>query len=78
MLYRLKGTPNNVGNLQRIVGRIQPIRLSRPCVMCVPGPKNFEDLCNASNIVVLRFGDQGTKEMLVVVGLKVWPVLNFA
>ena len=44
----------------------------------VRGPKMFEDLCNGSNIVVLRFGDYGTKDMLVVVGLKVWPVLNFA
>ena len=29
---------------------------------------------NGSNIVALRFGDQGTKEMLGVVGSKVWPV----
>ena len=79
ILNRIKGTPNNVANLQRIVGGIQPIRLSRRCVMCAClVPKFFEDLCNGSNIVVLRFGDYGTKDMLVVVGLKVWPVLNFA
>ena len=50
--------------------------------------KSFETMCNArawppqcwkscangSNIVALRFGDQGIKEMLGVVGLKVWPV----
>ena len=30
------------------------------------------------SIVVLRFGDQGTKEMLAVVGLKVWPASSFA
>ena len=30
------------------------------------------------NIVGLRFGDQGTKEMLRVVDSKVWPVSNFA
>ena len=33
---------------------------------------------NGSNIVALRFGDHGTKEMLGVVGWKVWPVSNFA
>ena len=32
---------------------------------------------NGSNIVALRFGDHGTKEMLGVVGWKVWPVSNF-
>ena len=33
---------------------------------------------NGSNIVALRFGDHGTKEMLGVVGWKIWPVSNFA
>ena len=33
---------------------------------------------NGSNIVALRFGDHGTKELLGVVGWKVWPVSNFA
>ena len=33
---------------------------------------------NGSNIVALRFGNHGTKEMLGVVGSNVWPVSNFA
>ena len=33
---------------------------------------------NGSNIVVPRFSDHRTKEMLGVVGSKVWPVSNFA
>ena len=33
---------------------------------------------NGSNIVALRFGDHGTKEMSGVVGWKVWPVSNLA
>ena len=33
---------------------------------------------NGSNIVALCFGDHGTKEMLGVVGWKVWLVSNFA
>ena len=33
-------TPNNVGDLQCIVGRIQPINLCKPCVMSVRGPNN--------------------------------------
>ena len=50
--------------------------------------KTLETMCNAgawpqqcckscaneSNIVALRFGDHGTKEILEVVGSKVWPV----
>ena len=38
----------------------------------------WKNRSNGSNIVVLRFGDHGTKEMLGVVGWKVWPVSNFA
>ena len=38
----------------------------------------WKSCANGSNIVVLRFGDHGTKEMLGVVGWKVWPVSNFA
>ena len=33
---------------------------------------------NGSNVVALRFGDHGTKEMLGVAGSKVWLVSNFA
>ena len=38
----------------------------------------WKSCANGSNIVALRFGDHGTKEMLGVVGWKVWPVSNFA
>ena len=41
---------------------------------CSPGFKPF----TGSNIVALRFGDHGTKEMLRAVCLKVQPVSNFA
>ena len=34
-------------------------------------------VANGSNIVVLCFGDHGTKEMLGVAGSKLWPVSNF-
>ena len=67
-------------DLQCIVGITQPIWLCKPCVMRVRGPTKLEELCKwaGSNIVALRFGDHGTKEMLGVVGWKVWPVSNFA
>ena len=59
-------------DLQYIVGRVQPIR---PCtfVECA-----WKSCTNGFNIVVLRFGDHGTKEMFGVVGSKSWPVWNFA
>ena len=38
----------------------------------------WKSCANGSNIVALRFGDHRTKEMLEVVGWKVWPVSNFA
>ena len=38
----------------------------------------WKSCANGSNIVALRFGDHGTKEMWGVVGWKVWPVSNFA
>ena len=38
----------------------------------------WKSCANGSNIVALRFGDHGTKEMLGVVGWKVWLVSNFA
>ena len=47
-------------DLQCIVGRIQPITFCKPCAMSVRGP----------NIVALRLGDHGTKEMLGVCWLK--------
>ena len=56
-------------DLQCIVGRIQPISICKPCIMSVRGPSNVGGACaNGSNIVALRFGDHGTKEMLGVVG----------
>ena len=56
-------------DLQCIVGRTQPISLCKPCIMSVRGPSNVGGACaNGSNIVALRFGDHGTKEMLGVVG----------
>ena len=38
----------------------------------------LKSCANGSNIVALRFGDHGTKEMLGVVSWKVWLVSNFA
>ena len=76
---------NNVGSgvhcqqcweLQCIVGRIQPIRLCKPCVMCVRGC--WKSCANESNIVAPRFGNHRTKEMFEIACSKVWPVSNFA
>ena len=42
-------------------------------------PQQYWKSCaSRSNIVALCFGDHGTKEMLGVVGWKVWLVSNFA
>ena len=38
----------------------------------------WKSCANGSNVVALRLGDHGTKEMLGVVDWKVWPVSNFA
>ena len=38
----------------------------------------WKSCANGSNIIALRFGDHGTKEMLRVVGWKVWPVSDCA
>ena len=67
-------------DLQCIVGRLQPIRLWRPCVMRVRGPNNVGRAVQTDpiNIVALRFGDHVTKGMLGVVGSNVFPVSNFA
>ena len=59
---------------------IQPISLCNPCIISVRCPNNVRRAMQTdrSNIVVLRFGDHGTKEMLGVnVGWKVWPVSDF-
>ena len=54
-------------------GKIQPMRLWRLSVMSVLGPRQqcWKSCANGSNIVALRFGNHGTKEMLGVVGSKV-------
>ena len=62
--------------LQCIVGRIQPIRLCKPGVMCVRGC--WKSCANESNIVASRFSDHRTKEMFEIACSKVWPVSNFA
>ena len=59
-------------DLQCIVGRMQPIRLWRPCVMRVRGPNNVGRAVQI--IVALRFGDHGTNKCWE---LLVWPVSNF-
>ena len=48
--------------------------------MRVRGPNNVGGAAQltGSNIVALRLGDHGTKEMLRVVGSEVGPVSNFA
>ena len=38
----------------------------------------WKSCANGSNIVALRFGDHGTKEMMGVVSWKVWLVSSFA
>ena len=38
----------------------------------------WKSCANGSNIVALRFGDHGTKEMLGIVGSKILPFSNFA
>ena len=41
-------------------------------------PQQCWEICaNGTNVVALRLGDHRTKEMLGVVGSKVWPVSNF-
>ena len=37
---RMQQLSNNVGTCSGIAGRIQPIRIRKPCVMCVRGPNN--------------------------------------
>ena len=67
-------------DLQSIVGRIEPVRLWRWCVMYVRGLNNVGRAVKTygSNVVPLSVGDHETKEMLGVVGSNVWPVSNFA
>ena len=48
--------------------------------MRVRGPNNVGSAVQLDPTLLrsLRFGDHGTKEMLGVAGLEVWPVSNFA
>ena len=66
-------------DLQCIVGRIQPIILCDPCIMSVRGPNNVGRVVQ-TDPTLLRYASAiyGTKEMLGVVGWKVWPGSNFA
>ena len=70
---------------------LKPVKLLATCkrtqqlpTMLLPFARGFKlrangkSCANGSNIVALRFGDHGTKEMWGVVGWKVWPVSNFA
>ena len=63
-------------DLQCMVGRIQRISLCKPCVMSVRCPNNVGRAVQMDS-TLLRYA-HGTKEMLGVVGWKVWLVSNFA
>ena len=68
-------------DLQCIVGWSRKSYGLYPCVMRVRGQQQCWKRCeNGSNIVSLRFGDHGTKEILgrAFVGSNFWPVSNFA
>ena len=86
-------TPNTIGLTMWVVVWKLPTMLE-PAAHCGNDTthKTLEIMCNVhawhqqcckscangSNIVVLRFSDHRTKEMLGVVDSKVWPVSNFA
>ena len=65
-------------DLQCIVERIQPISLCKPCVISVRGPNNVGRAVQTDLSCWATLHDHGIKEMLGVVGWKVWPVSNFA
>ena len=67
-------TPNNVETCSATSEEYnQWDFVSKPCEW----PKQCRKRCAiGSNIVPLPFGNRGTKEMLGVVGLKVWPGVN--
>ena len=72
---------SNVGTCTSIERRMQPLRLWRPCVMRMHGPyKMLEELCKWIQhcCISLQWSADRTKEMLGVVGSKLWPVSNFA
>ena len=78
VLCKRKQQVPTIWDLQCIVGRIQHIRLWRPCVMCVSGPNSVERVVQTTqHCCALRFGDHGKREMLGVVCLRVWPLSNF-
>ena len=86
-------TPNTIGLTMWVVVWKLPTMLE-PAAQCGNDTthKTLEIMCNVhawhqqcckscadgSNIVVLRFSDHRTKEMLGLVDSKVWPVSNFA
>ena len=63
-------TANNVAPSRVFVKEIM-------CNACASPQQCCKSCANGSNIAALRLGDQGTKEMLGVVGSKGWPVSNF-
>ena len=85
-------TPNNVGTCSALCHNIDTLKFSiRDSIVThwlisketMGNAHAWHQQCwtscaNESNIVAIRFGNHGTKEMLRVVDLKVWPVSNFA
>ena len=76
-------------NGRNIVGQQLPTMLDVTCyvqercyffsfILKCMAQQCWKSCVNGSNIVALRFGDHGTKEMLGVVAWKVWPVSNLA
>ena len=76
-------------NGRNIVGQQLPTMLDVTCyvqercyffsfILKCMAQQCWKSCVNGSNIVALRFGDHGTKEMSGVVDWKVWPVSNFA
>ena len=69
-----------IWDLQCIVGRIQPIKLWRPCVLRLRGPSNVGRAVQ-TDPKLLRYASVITEQKKCwewVVGSKVWPVSNFA
>ena len=66
-------------DMQSSEGRVQSLRLWRPCIMHMHGPYNMEELCKWIQhcCTSLRWSADGIKEMLGVVGSNLWPVSNF-
>ena len=65
-------------DLQCILGKIQPIRLWRPCVMSAHGPNNVGRAVQTDPTLLCYASAITEQEMLRVVAWKVWPLSNFA